>query len=350
MPVTTDSSHHTMLTNLALGLSLMLLPCDLSARDQLPKRYEFSLPRMGTIFRIELYSADDATASKAADAAFARAEELEQIMSDYRQDSELMHLAREGVSAPFPVSNDLYDVLTKSIRISELSRGAFDVTVGPLVELWRKARTTGRLPDASDLTRAKGLVDYRNLGLDAARRTVFLKRAGMKLDLGAIGKGYAADQMLALLQSRGLRQAMVVAGGEVALGAPPPGKAGWRVAIDTPDTGTGNPLCVILLHDAAVSTSGNSRQFAEINGTRFSHIIDPSTGLGLEGAASTTVIARDSATADGLATALTVMPVADGIRLAESLAGVAAFWVRQAGNGWKRYVSRGFPKGCPGWQ
>jgi thiamine biosynthesis lipoprotein len=332
--------------NLALGLSLILLACDISAREPLPKRYEFSLPRMGTIFRIELYSADAATAAKAAEAAFARAEELEQIMSDYREDSELMRLAREGASAPFPVSDDLYAVLAKSQRISELSRGAFDVTVGPLVELWRKARRTGRVPDASELAQAKGLVDYRNIELDAARHTVFLKRVGMRLDLGAIGKGYSADQMLALLQSRGLRQAMVVAGGEVALGAAPRGEAGWRVAIDTPDTGAGNPPCTLLLHDTAVSTSGNSRQFVEINGKRYSHIIDPSTGLGLEGAASTTVIARDSTTADALATALSVMPVGDGIRLTESLAGMAAYWVRQAGNGWKRYASRGFPTSC----
>lgn len=346
----THSPHCTILVGLALGLGLILLPCNLSARDRPLKRYDFSLPRMGTIFRIELYSPDDATASKAADAAFARAEELEQIMSDYREDSELMRLSREGASAPFPVSNDLYDVLVRSIRISDLSRGAFDITVGPLVEVWQKARTTGRLPDATELARARALVDYRNLELDAARRTVFLKRAGMKLDLGAIGKGYAADQMLALLQSRGIRQAMVVAGGEVALGAPPLGKAGWRVSIDTPDTGEGNQPCEILLNDAAVSTSGDSHQFVEVGGKRYSHVIDPSTGFGLEGAASTTVIARDSATADGLATALSVLPVADGIRLAESLAGVAAFMVRQAGNGWKRYVSRGFPKGCPGWQ
>ncbi len=346
--VTTRPLSCEILMSLALGLSLILLPLDLIARGPLPKRYEFSLPRMGTIFRIELYSADDATATKAAEAAFARAEELEQIMSDYREDSELMRLAREGASAPFPVSDDLYNVLSKSIRISDLSHGAFDVTVGPLVDLWRKARRTGRFPDASELAQAKALVDYRNLELDAARHTVFLKRAGMKVDLGAIGKGYAADQMLALLRSRGLRRAMVVAGGEVAVGAAPPGEAWWRVALDTPDTGAGNPPCTLLLHDSAVSTSGNSRQFVEVNGRRYSHIIDPSTGLGLEGAASTTVIARDSTTADALATTLSVMPVGDGIRLAESLAGVAACWVRQAGNGWKRYASRGFPTSCLG--
>jgi len=333
---------------LSLAFCLMLLPCGLSARGLALKRYEYSLPRMGTIFRIDLYSADEATASRAAESAFARAEELEQIMSDYREDSELMRLAREGASAPFPVSDDLYNVLAKSIQISELSRGAFDVTVGTLVELWRKARTTGRFPDGSELAKAKALVDYRNIELDPARRTVFLKRAGMKLDLGAIGKGYAADQMLALLQSRGLRQAMVVAGGEMAVGAPPPGETGWRVALDTPDVDTGSPPCTVVLHDIAVSTSGDSKQFVELNGKRYSHVIDPSTGLGLEGAASTTVIAKEAATTDALGTALSIMPVADGIRLAQSLPGVAVYMVRQAGNGWKRYVSRGFPAGCPG--
>ena len=344
--LTNIASRHTMRNGLVLGLTLILLPGRFSARGPLLKRYEFSLPRMGTIFRIELYSPDDAMASKAAEAAFARAEELEQIMSDYREDSELMRLAREGASAPFPVSTELYDVLAKSIRISELSRGPFDVTVGPLVELWRKVRTTGRLPDASELARAKALVDYRNIELDAARRTVFLKRPGMELDLGAIGKGYAADQMLALLQSHGIRQAMVVAGGEVAVGAPPPGEAGWKVALDTPDVGAGNPPCTLLLHDIAVSTSGDSKQFVEVNGKRYSHVIDPSTGMALEGMGSTTVIAKDATTTDALGTALSVLPAQDGIHLAQSLPGVAVYMVRQAGSGWKKYFSRGFPAAC----
>jgi len=303
---------------------------------------------MGTIFHIELYATDDAYASKAAEAAFARAEELEQIMSDYREDSELMRLAREGARAPFPVSDDLYDVLAKSIRISGLSHGAFDVTIGPLVALWREARTTGRFPDSSDLAKAKALVDYRNLELDPVHHSVFLKHSGMKLDLGAIGKGYAADKMLALLQSRGLRLAMVVAGGEVAIGAPPPGEAGWKVAIDTADTQAGGVPCTLVLHDAAISTSGDSKQFVEINGKRYSHVIDPHTGVALEGMASTTVFARDASITDALGTALSVLPVAEGIRLAESLPGVAVYMVRRAENGWKRYSSRGFPGSCLG--
>ena len=329
-----------------LSLTLLLLLCSFSARGAQLKRYEYSLPRMGTIFHIELYASDDAIASKAAEAAFSRAEELEQIMSDYREDSELMRFAREGAQAPIPVSADLYNVLAKSIRISELSHGAFDVTVGPLVALWRKARTTGRFPDSPDLAKAKALVDYRNIELDPTRHTVFLKHAGMRLDLGAIGKGYAADQMLALLESRGLRHAMVVAGGEVAMGEPPPGEAGWKVAIDAADSEAGNAPCTLVLHDAAISTSGDSKQFVEINGKRYSHVINPFTGVALEGLASTTVLARDATTTDALGAALSILPVADGIRLAESLPGVAVYMVRQAGTGWKRYSSRGFPEAC----
>jgi len=301
---------------------------------------------MGTMFRVEIYSADDAQASAAADAAFARAEELEQIMSDYRPDSELMNLSREGAKAPLPVSSDLYDVLAKSLWTSELSGGVFDVSIGPVGDLWREARKTGRLPDPEEIMRSKARVDYRNIELDAARHTVFLKRAGMKLDLGAIGKGYAADQMLAILQSHGIHAAMVVAGGEVVVGSPPPAQSGWKVDIGTADAQAGSAPCTVLLRAGAVSTSGDEHQFLEVNGHRYSHVINPKTGWALEGESSTTVMARDSTTADALATAFSLMPIADGMRTAQSLPGVAALWVRQVGGEWKHYTSRGFPTSC----
>ena len=331
---------------LALGISFFPVPCRLLAVKAPLKRFEYSLPRMGTMFRIELYAVSSDQASKAAEAAFARAEELEQIMSDYRPDSELMRLAREGSAAPFPVSSDLYAVLAKSLWISQLSGGVFDVSIGPLVDLWRGARKTGRLPDRGDITKARALVDYRNIELDPARRTVFLKRPGMKLDLGAIGKGYAADQMLAVLQSQGIHQAMVVAGGEVAVGEPPPGSSGWKVGLDTADAQVGSPPCTLLLRATAVSTSGDEHQFLEVSGHRYSHVINPGTGWALEGESSTTVVARDSTTADALATAFSLMPAADGMRVAESLAGVSVLWVRRMGGEWKRLASRGFPAAC----
>lgn len=336
------------LSFLALGLGILTVSSRPAAAKASPQRFEYSLPRMGTIFRIEMYAASDAKASSAAEAAFARAEELEQIMSDYRADSELARLMRDGNAAPFPVSSDLYNVLAKSQWTSELSRGAFDVSIGPLVDLWRSARKIGRLPDPGEITKAKALVDYRNIEMDPVHHTVFLKRAGMNLDLGAIGKGYAADQMLAVLQSKGIHHALVVAGGEVVTGEPPPGSSGWKVRIDTADSDAGVAPCTLLLSTHAVSTSGDEHQFLEVNGHRYSHIINPRTGWALEGKSSTTVIARDSTTADALATAFSTMSVSDGIRVAQSLPGVSALWVRRVGGKWKRYASRGFPASCQG--
>jgi len=330
---------------LALGL-LFLSTTGIAAGNSPLRKFEYSLPRMGTIFRIELYAGDRDAASKAAEAAFARAEELEQIMSDYRADSELNRLAREGASAPFPVSSDLYGVLAKSLWTSQLSHGVFDVSIGPLVDLWREARKSHRLPDAAEIARAKALVDYRNIQLDAVHHTVYLKRAGMKLDLGAIGKGYAADQMLAVLQAQGIHRAMVVAGGEVLAGEPPPGKSGWEVEVGTADASAGGRPCTLVLHDAAVSTSGDEHQFLELNGHRYSHVINPATGWALEGESSTTVLAPDSTTADALCTAFSLMPVADGIRTAESLPGVSVLSVHRIGEKWMRTTSRGFPAFC----
>jgi thiamine biosynthesis lipoprotein len=267
-------------------------------------------------------------------------------MSNYRADSELMSLARQGAAAPFPVSSDLYDVLAKSLWASELSHGVFDISIGPLVDLWRGARKTGRLPDPGEIAQAKALVDYRNVELDPARRTVFLKRAGMKLDLGAIGKGYAADQMLAVLQAYGIQHAMVVAGGEVVVGEPPPGNSGWKVRIGTADADAEGAPCTLRLRAAAVSTSGDEHQFMEVNGHRYSHVINPATGWPLEGESSTTVIARDSTTADALCTAFSLMSVEDGITAAKSLPGVSVLWVRQVGGSWKRIASEDFPASC----
>ena len=331
---------------LALALSFLSFPSGLPGANQPLRRFEYSLPRMGTMFRIEMYSASSEQASKAAEAAFARAEELEQIMSDYRADSELSRLAREGTAAPFPVSSDLYDVLAKSQWTSELSRGVFDVSIGPLVNLWRAARKTKRLPDPAEITKARALVNYHNIEMDPVRHTVFLKHADMMLDLGAIGKGYAADQMLAVLQSQGISRAMVVAGGEVVVGEPPPGDSGWKVGMDTADADAGSPPCTVLLRAGAVSTSGDEHQFLELNGHRYSHVINPATGWALEGESSTTVIARDSTTADALATAFSLMPVDDGIRAAESVPDVSALWVRQVRGQWKHYTSSGFPATC----
>lgn len=310
------------------------------------QRYEFLLPRMGTVVRMVLYTTDLARAQKAATAAFDRLEELEERFSDYRDESELNRLTREAAGRPQAVSPELFEVLEQAQRFSQLSGGAFDITIGPLVRLWREARRAKRLPDAAQLAQATAAVGWRNLELDAQNRTVTLKRADMKLDLGGIAKGYAADQALAAVREHGIRRALIAAGGDIRVSGSPPGRSGWRIDIENPEPKGKKPLCNVQLRDAAISTSGDTQQFLEAGSERYSHIVSPVSGWGLRDAASTTVIARDGITADALATALSVMPVEQGIKLVESVKGASAFLVRRNGGRFEHFHSRGFPPVC----
>jgi FAD:protein FMN transferase len=305
--------------------------------------HEYELSRMGTMFRIVLYDTDDLHARGAAMAAFDRIEELEAILSDYREDSEVTSLCRDAGVAPRAVSPELFSLLEQSLRISRLTGGAFDVTIGPVVQLWRQARKAGRVPDPEALRKARAAVGYGNIELNADARTVWLKTPGMKLDFGAIGKGYAGDEAIAVLKSRGVTRAMVDGGGDLVIGAAPPGAQGWKVAVREPEPGQSAPG-YLYLHDVGIATSGDAFQYLESEGRRYSHIVNPSSGEGVRDSAEATVIAPDGATADALATALSVMPVAEGMRLIESMEGASAAVVRRSDGGLKRTSSKRFPK------
>jgi thiamine biosynthesis lipoprotein len=242
---------------------------------------------MGTLVRITIYSQDDSPIKTA----FTRIAQLDDKLSDYKPDSELNRLSRtHGVAVK--VSDDLFRVLGAAERLSILTDGAFDVTVGPVTHLWR----LGKIPDAQTMA----LVGWRNLILDRKHRTAELRLAGMQLDLGAIAKGYAADEALKTLRKLGVTSALIAVSGDIAAGDAPPGSKGWRVGLE-PAGGE------IYLKNAAVSTSGETEQFREINGVRYSHIIDPKTGLGLRSAIAVTVVARRGLDADPIATAVSVM-------------------------------------------
>ena len=307
------------------------------------KPFEYSLPRMGTVFRIVLYAANSTIASEASSEAFDRVEQLEQIFSDYREDSELMRVCRTASQSPQRLSSDLYMILQSSLRFSALSDGAFDVTIGPIVRLWREARSQQRLPEAERLSKARLAVGYHNLVLDPDDHTLFLKRDDMSLDLGAIAKGYAADQARAVLEKYGIRKALVAAGGDLSIGDPPPATEGWEVQIRSWTSGSIADSGMLQLHNCNVSTSGDKFQFLEAKGTRYSHIIDPQTGLGITDSVSTTVIAPDGATADALATTLSILPVKRALALADLQDQVAAFLVRRQGKQFVEFRSRRFP-------
>jgi len=291
------------------------------------KRFAFSEPHMGTTFEIVLYTSDEETAKQAARAAFARIAELDGIMSDYRPTSELMKLCEQAGGPPVKVSDDLFAVLEQAQKTAQLSAGAFDVTVGPIVRLWRKARRTREVPSAEALKKALALVGHEKMQLDPLARTVQLMLVGMLLDLGGIAKGYAADAALAVLRRRGISQALVAAGGDITVGDPPPKTSGWKVGIAPLKNPEGKPSHYLLLKNAAVSTAGDASQFVEINGVRYSHIVDPKTGLGLLGRRSVTVIAGSGMRADALDTTVCVLGPERGLALIEAAKDSAALYV-----------------------
>lgn len=275
-----------------------------SLRAGAQARHEFTAVHMGVPVRMVLHAPSETEARDAARAAYARIAELDDKMSDYRPRSEV-RLLSERPGDWQSVSPELFTVLARADEISRNSGGVFDVTVGPLVHLWRESRRSGRLPDPDQLSRARSRSGAPLLEVDTLRRMVRLWTYGMRLDLGGIAKGYILQEALDRLRSRGVRAAMIEAGGDIVVGDPPPGQAGWSVFIAGADSTTLRRARA--LSNAAVATSGGSEQFVEIGGIRYSHVIDPRTGLGATGGYIVTVIADDGALADAAATALSVL-------------------------------------------
>ena len=283
------------------------------------EKFSFSRPLMGTRFSVVCYAEDRVSAEKAVAAAFAKADEVNAVASDYLSESELSLLYAKPVGTPVPLSPLLYDLLDRSRRFAEATGGAFDPTLGRMTKLWRETRASGRLPDPEKITAARAASGWRHFTLDPEARTITLLRENMAFDLGGIAKGYAADLMLDSLAVAGIRQALVTAGGDIRLGDAPPGREGWNVALKTFDMGKNDEI--LTLSNAAVSTSGDLHQSVEIEGVCYSHILDPATGLGLTRRIAASLIADEAKTSDALATAACVLG-ADGSGALQDLPGV----------------------------
>jgi len=325
-----------------LALLLLLAACRSTPTEKPLQRFAFSHPAMGTLIAITLYASDPAAAKAGAAAAFQRIDALEDILSDYQADSELMRLCDQPFGTPVPVSVELFDVLQRAQRISQLSDGAFDVTVGPYIRLWRFARKRKVLPTPAEIAAARAAVGWKKLLLDPHARTVTLLVPNMRLDVGSIGKGYAADQALRLLKGRGIDRALVAASGDIAIGNPPPGQRGWKVGVAAFDGATNEPPRTLLLHNAGISTSGDTEQFIEINGVHYSHIVNPVTGLGMTERIQATVIGPDATTTDCLDTTVSLLGVQRGLALIESWPHTAAVIVTKEGGQTHSFVSRRF--------
>ena len=302
---------------LAIGFIALAGSCASRSTSSL-QRFEFQKPEMGLPFRIVLYAPDERKANEAVAAAFKRIEEINDRMSDYDPDSELSQLSRtSGQGKAVKVSDELWLVLERSQRLAEETQGAFDITVGPAVQLWRKARREKKLPDPVELAKARESVGYQWLKLDPQNHTVTLIKPGMKLDLGGIAQGYANDQALKTLREHGVKSALVTGGGDMAAGDPPPGKKGWRIELAPLDVPDAPPTSFASIANCGFATSGDLFQHVEIDGKRYSHIVDPRTGIGLTDHSLVIVIARNCMTADSLSKPAGIMKPAEGLQFVE---------------------------------
>ena len=268
------------------------------------ERFEYAQIIMGVEGRITLYARDEPAAVRAATAAFARMSALEAVLSDYQPDSEAMRLASKPPGEWHPVSPDLFAALTHAQGMSVRSNGAFDVTVGPLVRLWRTARRDRRLPSPDDLAAARTQVSSVGLELDADRQAVRF-RVPPRLDFGGIGKGLALDAAHATLRAHEISDCLLSLGGDLRLGGAPPDRDGWAVRVtDGHDTDAG---FTVMRSDVGIAVSGDAEQYIELDGVRYAHLVDPRTGLGLTHQVSVAVVAPNGTNADALASAFSVL-------------------------------------------
>jgi FAD:protein FMN transferase len=280
------------------GLAVVFLACAAVFAAPGPERQaptvrvESSDEAMGTTFSVVLYGGDRAALERAARATLDEAIRLDNLLSNYKPDSEWSAVNREAGRRPVVVSTELFELFAASLAYSRATDGAFDITVGPLMRAWGFFRGEGALPDRATVERARADVGYRHLRLDAARRSAAFDRPGLELDPGGIGKGYAVDRMIALIDERSVPAALVSAGGSslYARGAPPDEPRGWRVPIRAPDN-PARTATEVFLKDVSLSTSGGYEKFFRAGGRPYSHIMDPRTGYPAAGTSSVSVLA-----------------------------------------------------------
>lgn len=322
-----------------ISVVVALLAATQSGQCEL-ERFTFNGIQMAVPVKIVMYAPDEATAKRAADAALARIGQINSVMSDYDPTSEVRRLSdTSGQGRAIAVSRDLLRVMSAASDLSERSDGAFDVTIGPVVRLWRRARRRDELPTPERIAEFKRSVGHRFVSIDQENCTIELLKPDMWIDLGGIAKGYAIDEALAKLRELGISRALVDAGGDVVLGDPPPDRSSWTVGVAPLDP-EADPSILLPLSNVAVATSGDMWQYVEIDGLRYSHIVDPRTGIGLTDHSSVTVIAPDAITADGLASAVSVLGPKKGIELIDATPNTAALIMRAPRGKIETYRSR----------
>jgi thiamine biosynthesis lipoprotein len=283
---------------------------------------------MGTVIEITLIADDEEAANKASLQAFQEIKRIETLMSPWLDSSDVTRINRSAGKERVKVSPETFEVIQKAQEISELSEGGFDITIGPLTELWREARKKTIPPSIEDVKEKLGLVNFKNIETDQEGK-VFLKKKGMAIDLGGIAKGYAVDRAFELLKSLGYRNLIVNAGGDLRVGGLKNNQP-WSIGIQNPRESQ-KILARIPVSDMAVTTSGDYEKYFIYQGKRYHHIFNPKDGFPTDDCQSVTIVTKDCITADGLATAVFVLGAEKGYSLCQKLDGVDCIIVDKEG-------------------
>ena len=271
---------------------------------------------MGSPFNIIIVTHDSGRAAGLANKCFALIDSFNILFSDYDPQSELNQVNNSAGKTAIKVSPGLMDIILLSKKAWQNSRHSFDITIGPLSQLWRGARKQKIFPDSSVIATTRKLVDFSQIVIDTLQQTVQLTKAGMRLDLGGIAKGYIAQKVIDFLRKQGISKALADAGGDMAMSSSANNSKGWVIGVNIPETTDDLLPRHLILQNIAVATSGDAYQYIEHNGKKYSHIIDPRTGYGIQSQRNVTVIAANGTDADWLATACSILPITEAKQIA----------------------------------
>jgi thiamine biosynthesis lipoprotein len=273
---------------------------------------------MGSAFNLIIVSTNSNKANHLARKSYELVDSLSHIFSNYDSSSELSKINASAGLLPYKMSTAMLDLVQKAEQAFIQSKGAYDISIGPLSTLWRNARKAKLFPDSSTVLATKKLVGLNQVKINKRLGTIFLPNADMQLDFGGIAKGYIAQWVINYLKANGIQQALADAGGDIVMSGAPLNQKGWLIGVNLPETTDELMTKKLLLSNAAVATSGDVYQYIEYKGVKYSHIINPLTGYGVTNLRNVTIIAKTGSTADWLATACSILPIKEAKQLAIS--------------------------------
>lgn len=298
--------------------TIALLVFSTSLLQAQTRKFSYSEMKMGSAFNLIIVSADSNKANHLARKSYELVDSLNHIFSNYDSSSELSKINASAGLLPYKMSRAMLDLVQKSQYAYIQSKGAYDISIGPLSSLWRNARKAKLFPEASTVLATKKLVGFAQVKINKRLGTIFLPNANMQLDFGGIAKGYIAQWVINFLKANGIQQALVDAGGDIVMSGPPLNQQGWLIGVNLPETTDQLLNKKLQLSNCSVATSGDVYQFIEYKGVKYSHIINPLTGYGVTNLRNVTIVAKTGATADWLATACSILPIKEAKQLAIS--------------------------------